>query len=272
MHSGEIMEYFDENQPIGTTIYELPATDEAGEPVTYEITWAYGMADVTHGPAEKNISNVISVSNGSLVATTVFDYETDGVIEDIRGFYLEWYYSVTLKPIGYGGEDQNIVVDFRINDVVEDMKGTNRKDQILGGVGSDRIVGLSGDDRINGWYGDDVIIGGLGRDTMTGAAGNDTFVFKHILESKVSAPDRIVGLAKGDVFDLSYIDANTKVAGNQEFEWIARKSFSGEAGELRYEKTAKGTHIYADVNGDAKADMAIFITKSTYLASGYFDL
>jgi serralysin len=69
-----------------------------------------------------------------------------------------------------------------------------------------------------------VLIGGFGADTMTGGVGFDTFDFNSAGESPPVAGnhDHITdfvgnGAAAGDVIDVSTIDANTNVAGNQVF-------------------------------------------------------
>lgn len=107
-------------------------------------------------------------------------------------------------------------------------------------------------------------------DGRRGAAGADILkgdrgMYKFIKESTVARPDIIAewgphtSYSGGDRIGVSGIDANSKLSGNQEFSRIGTKSFSGKAGELRYEKTNADTFVYADVNGDKKADFAVQI-------------
>ena len=65
-----------------------------------------------------------------------------------------------------------------------------------------------------------------------------------------------------DNIDLSMFDANTKKSGLQDFTFIGKKEFSGKAGELRFEKTADKTVLYADINGDRKADFEVEFAKT----------
>jgi hypothetical protein len=51
--------------------------------------------------------------------------------------------------------------------------------------------------------------------------------------------------ASGDRIDLSMLDANPKLAGNQAFSFIGKTAFTGKTGELRYDKKASDTYIYA---------------------------
>lgn len=155
-------------------------------------------------------------------------------------------------------------------DVMEPIKGTAKADTLKGGVGADHIVGLAGNDRLIGGRGDDLLVGGLGQDVLAGGLGKDTFKFKTIKESTVAAPDVILDFTRGDKIDLASIDANTKLAGNQDFKWLAARAFTGHAGELRYEKLKSDTFVYADVNGDKKADFAVRIDDPTKMLAGDF--
>jgi Ca2+-binding RTX toxin-like protein len=140
--------------------------------------------------------------------------------------------------------------------------------------GNDQIYGGRGDDLLEGFGGNDKLVGGLGADDLFGGAGADTFVFRSITDSKVAWSGRDViydfSKAQRDRIDLSVIDANTRVAGNQAFSFIGTKAFDGKAGELRYEKVGSYTHIYGDVNGDKKADFAITLKGLHTLAASDF--
>ena len=69
-----------------------------------------------------------------------------------------------------------------------------------------------------------------------------------------------------DKIDLSVIDANSKVAGNQQFAWRGTGNFTHSPGQLierlynpagtAFDKTI----IYGDVNGDMRADFQIELT------------
>jgi serralysin len=149
--------------------------------------------------------------------------------------------------------------------------GEAGNDVIDGGAGNDKLNGDAGNDKLVGGTGNDTLYGGLGADDLYGGPGKDTFVFKTLAESKVAASgrDTIFDFSPSDRIDLSAIDADTKHAGNQEFDFIGTKAFSGQAGELRYVKMASDTLIYADTNGDKKADFAIHLDDAVTLKEGY---
>lgn len=106
-----------------------------------------------------------------------------------------------------------------------------------------------------------MIVGGEGKDRLTGGAGNDLFVFADLNDSGATfgAADRIVDFAAGDQIDLSGIDSNAAVAGDQAFAFIGDAAFSGVAGELRLVADRGNTVIYADVDGDMTADFALVV-------------
>lgn len=100
------------------------------------------------------------------------------------------------------------------------LTGTSGKDTLNGTAGNDLIQGLGGDDTINGGGGNDRIIGGAGSDVMTGGAGADTFVFLSASDSPLMTSiycDFITDWSAEDRIDLSGIDANEAIAGNQAF-------------------------------------------------------
>lgn len=156
------------------------------------------------------------------------------------------------------------------------MVGSNYIETFLGGTGDDRLAGMLGNDTLDGGSGSDLLYGGGGADQLYGGKGADLFAYDRISDSQVagSTCDVIFDFraSEGDRIDLSYIDANTKIVGDQGFTFLGTKTFSGKAGELRYEKKASDTYIYADVNGDKKVDFSIHLDDAMSLSKGYFFL
>ncbi len=138
----------------------------------------------------------------------------------------------------------------------ETINGTTGNDHLSGNAGNDKLFGLGGADKLFGGTGSDKLDGGNGHDALTGGLGKDFFIF-HSTDGagKGTLADDIMDFsrAQGDKIDLSDIDANTKVGGNQGFAFIGDKGFSGHAGQLRYENG----RIAGDVNGDKVADFHI---------------
>jgi hypothetical protein len=76
--------------------------------------------------------------------------------------------------------------------------------------------------------------------------------------------------AQGDKVDLSTIDANTTVAGNQAFVFIGAAAFSNTAGELRAEVMGSDTLVSADTNGNGVADFSLLVKGVTAMVGGDF--
>lgn len=131
------------------------------------------------------------------------------------------------------------------------LSGLGGDDMMHGGNGNDHLSGGEGADSLFAGAGDDVIDGGAGRDKLKGGDGADVFVFVAVADSTAAAPDLVRDFHSGqDRIDLSAIDANTLLAGNQDF---VLKAGPGGAGVL----WLAGGMLYGDVNGDGLADLAI---------------
>lgn len=95
---------------------------------------------------------------------------------------------------------------------------------------------------------------------MEGGQGSDRFVFTSASDSTTVASDKIVGFDFGlDKIDLSGIDANSKLAGNQSFAFSADKPIFISAGDLWTEAGGAGMKIRGDTNGDGVADLQIVV-------------
>lgn len=161
--------------------------------------------------------------------------------------------------------------------------GTSRADKLVGTSGNDWIHGNAGADVIDGGAGNDTLLGGSGRDVLTGGAGadrmsggdgNDTFVFRSPSDSLPGAGNRdvIEWFQRGaDKIDISLMDANTAVAGDQVFKF-AGESSAVEANSVSYFHSGKSTIVHGDVNGDGQADFHIELNQAIDLARGHFIL
>lgn len=109
---------------------------------------------------------------------------------------------------------------------------------------------------LRGGAGNDILNGGAGGDDLTGDLGAD--VFRFYLASESTPIDfgtiRDFSAEEGDRIDLSLIDANTVLAGNNEFIWSS--AFTGSAGQFTVGTSAGSYLVQGDVNGDAIADLA----------------
>ncbi|WP_349437654.1 calcium-binding protein [Pararhizobium sp. A13] len=149
------------------------------------------------------------------------------------------------------------------------LKGLAGDDIIDGLGGADDLYGGSGDDDLDGGTGEDLLVGGLGFDYLTGGTGEDTFDFNSINESVVGTRRDVITdfhRSELDVVDLSTIDANELVGGNQSFTFIGGLRFHGEAGELRFISGA----ISGDTDGDRVADFQIKVSNITKMFADDF--
>jgi serralysin len=142
------------------------------------------------------------------------------------------------------------------------LRGDAGANTIRGGAGNDTLVGRAGNDTLLGDLGNDVLIGGLGLDSLTGGGGLDRFDFDAVSESPPGSLNRDVitdfvgnGAAAGDRIDVSTIDANVLLAGNQAFTFIGSAAFTA-AGQLRY----SGGVLQGSTDVDTSAEFAIQLT------------
>ncbi len=159
---------------------------------------------------------------------------------------------------------------------IEGLTGSNFADRLTGDGNANAIVAGYGNDRIAGGSGDDRLAGQFGADDLFGGAGADRFRYDDLWESTVASAGRDTIFdfsgAEGDRIDLRLIDARYGTPDNQAFAFIGTAGFHGKAGELRYEKKASDTYIYADVNGDGKADFSIHLDDAVTMSKGSFFL
>lgn len=134
--------------------------------------------------------------------------------------------------------------------VIENAIGGSARDVLWGNQVANKLDGRGGDDVLNGYE---------GADRLTGGSGNDTFQFSHVEKGDV-----IVDFATGDKIDLSKIDANSGLAGDQAFVFLGATAFTNVAGQLRYD----GGLLSGDVNGDGLADFTVVLANSAALTSG----
>ncbi len=138
----------------------------------------------------------------------------------------------------------------------------NRNIDATGNSKANILIANSGNDHLNGMGGDDKLVTGTGHDTLTGGLGADRFVFADGKTggNSFATADRITDFnhSEHDVIVLTGVSA---IAGNSasagEFTFIGDHSFSGHAGELRYEQVGGNTYIEGDTTGSGSAGFMI---------------
>ncbi|MDQ0323324.1 hypothetical protein QO002_005530 [Pararhizobium capsulatum DSM 1112] len=234
-------------------------------------------------------AKLFEIKNGALwlKAGTKLDFETNPVLD----------VSVRLDDPTIGTSfETSKALKLNITDVIETVSGTSGSNTLTGTGGHDILDGKDGNDILKGGAGNDRLIGGTGVDKLYGGAGSDVFVFMTPQDSapgftgfvnngslsQLSGADKrdiVADFVRGeDRLDLSKIDANIKVVGDQSFVWNGTGNFSGKSGELIYRTfdvagTAEDkTIVYGDVNLDGRADFQIELTGILHLAKGDFIL
>ena len=134
--------------------------------------------------------------------------------------------------------------------------------------GIENVIGTSGGDTLEGNSVGNVLTGGRGQDTLIGGGGADTFAFNSTADSANGTPDLITDFVSGvDKLDLSGIDANTALAGNQGFSFLGAGAFDNHAAELIYQVIQGSAFVRGDVDGDGVADFTIKLQNVTQLAA-----
>jgi Ca2+-binding RTX toxin-like protein len=196
-----------------------------------------------------------------LAKTTAQNFGRFGV-DTISGFE---------NVLGSGGNDK--------------IYGTNGVDILNGYARNDVIDGRGGNDDILGSSGADIVIGGLGRDTFYlndfGDDGaRDTVRYLSTAESGLTVATRDVvqdfvrsAGAGGDRINLSAIDANPFLAGNQSFAWRGMLAFRANVvGEVRFIDAGNDVMVQVDTDNDNAAEMTILVKFVPSLAAYDFVL
>jgi Ca2+-binding RTX toxin-like protein len=94
---------------------------------------------------------------------------------------------------------------------------------------------------------------------LTGGIGADTFVFAAATDSRGANWDSITDFTQGtDKINLSALDADLLLAGDQSFSFIGSAGFGHHAGELRVSSSTPGVlRVLADVDGNGTADFEL---------------
>lgn len=176
---------------------------------------------------------------------------------------------------GNGGEDDTGSLDG--NDTIYGGNGNDKlygkigNDTLYGGEGNDRVAGYIGNDTLYGENGADFMRGGDGLDRISSGAGNDIYDYDYVTDSKPGAATRDVildyngvGAAAGDVIDLSTIDANTGVTGNQAFVFKGSGAITGP-GQVHVVASGTNTLIQANIGGTTAPELEILVADGTAL-------
>jgi hypothetical protein len=185
--------------------------------------------DTLEGDASDNALN-----GGSGVDTASYEHATAGVTVSLA-------ITAAQNTIGSGTDTLTSI---------ENLTGSLFDDVLTGSSSGNVLIGLDGNDVLNG---------GNGADTLIGGSGADRFVFTTLANSSPAAPDTIVDFTHGvDLIDLSAIDANTLLGGNQAFAFAGQHA-NAVAFAVTWYETGGNTVVQVDVNGNPIADLTIML-------------
>jgi len=150
-------------------------------------------------------------------------------------------------------------------------------ENLRGSSFSDVLTGNNASNLIEGGKGADVITGSLGADRLAGGSGADRFRYLTVTESPNSPNlcDRILDFNPAEPnerIDVSAIDANSFVGGNQAFVWkgLIANPLALAVGELGYISAAGGSVVYG--RSSAAVDFSLRLDGVSALAAGHFIL
>ncbi len=97
---------------------------------------------------------------------------------------------------------------------------------------------------------------------MNGGAGSDSYVFTNLADSgnTIATADVISGWTGTDVIDLSGIDANSSVSGNQALVFVAANTPGTVSNSITWTESGGNTNVSVDTNGIAGAEMMFVLT------------
>ncbi|EAR19891.1 calcium-binding protein, hemolysin-type [Synechococcus sp. WH 7805] len=212
---------------------------------------------------DNNFTTVVVPDNTSL-SGFAFDL-------DVEIFRESFAPATVVKDVNYtlqSNEDNLILTGVEPlrgngNEFINIIEGNAGNNKLRGFFAPDILKGNDGRDKIKGDEGADTLIGGVGGDILTGGSGSDSFVYETITDSGVTRKtrDKITDFQVGeDLIDLSQIDANPNLFGDQAFEFIGAAKFS-EAGQARF----KNGLLRLNVDDDRRAEFQVKLKGVTEL-------
>ncbi len=202
-----------------------------------------------------------TASPGDDADTVAYSDATKGVIFSLAN---------TLSGQNTVGSGTDRVYD---NSSIENLTGSNFNDALTGSAIGNVIRGANGNDTIAGLTGADFLIGDGGLDLIDCGSDTDIDRVAYVLSSDSSVGtnrDQVSNFATGvDIIDLSVMDANTSLDGDQAF---AFSDATPGSYSVWYAINGPDLVVSGDNNGDAVADFEILLKNVDQLTASNFAL
>ena len=237
--------------------------DNAAAGVT--VSLSLGTPQVTGGAGSDTLLNVENLT-GSAFADTMSGNAGNNVLNGGAG----------IDTVSYANAGAGVAVNLGTvgpqNTVGAGLDVLSNFENLTGSAYGDTLTGNAGANAINGGFGNDTLVASAGVDTLTGGGGGffsrtggfpplfvyteyvDRFVFNSVADSPKAAPDVITDFKPsiGEKIDLSTIDANSSLLGNQAFTWVGSMSALPvpDLSTLLSLRLNQGELGYADVGAD----------------------
>jgi Ca2+-binding RTX toxin-like protein len=172
-------------------------------------------------------------------------------------YIIDDLFDVVTEAAGAGTDTVHTYASYTLSANVENLtlKGTNG----INGIGNtlnNIITGNIAANSILGDAGNDTMTGGLGADSMQGGLGSDHFIYTSAADSTIAARDLIYDFTRGtqtvgDKINLSAIDANTNLTGNDAFltTLLASSGNFTQNAQLRYWNDGVNTYLEGNTDG-----------------------
>jgi Ca2+-binding RTX toxin-like protein len=176
---------------------------------------------------------------------------------------------------GLGGND-----NLQGGDGNDSVRGHEGNDVVGGGAGFDSLTGEGGTDTLDGGADGDVLRVGANADLLIGNVGSDRFEYTAAVHSAGANRDLIQGFdgagfvaGDTDVIDISALDANATVGGNQAFAFLGERTdaqgLAAGPGGLWVRNVGAHTLVQANTDNDAGIEFSVRLADAATVAADY---
>jgi Ca2+-binding RTX toxin-like protein len=171
---------------------------------------------------------------------------------------------VGIDLVTYAGSKTAVVLDLSgAADTAKQGQEIDTLTGIEGAIGSDAGDTFKGDGLRN------LFQGGAGKDVYTGGAGRDLFDFDAAAHSAVGANRDVITdfVHLVDDLDLTGIDADTTLAGDQTFRFVGTAALTATPGEVGWYSSGGNTIVRGSIDADVQTEFEIQLNGAVTLSA-----